>query len=381
TVSELLDRVDAIRLNLTENFSRSNAGITGSDSSKIYKDVTYKYRYGFGGYEYLPTNYFQGSISQPLTNQLSRSFSVSSGLKFTRALSLQLDYKESMSTGRKYQFKTTSGDYYDEIIHIIAHEDTLELMPYDSSITRNYLPLGETGKEGFVFPNYTLSWRITPSQYKWLNGKLNFIKSINLQHQMSSTESVRYKFNKDNGLYYIGEESSTYSLNFSPLIKAGFSFAGNLRTDIGYNKTIKIDNQGDVTRDYQNASVTTTYQDNMTFNLSYSYNKGLSIPVPFLKKIDVINMKNEITFSLQGKYGLDKKVVKSSGSMSFGDPKSFRVNWEIEPQVTYRFSKNIDGRFFFKYGQRIDRTQELDGENKSDDYKDFGVTVTIRISG
>ncbi|MCK4813227.1 MAG: hypothetical protein KAT14_04740, partial [Candidatus Marinimicrobia bacterium] len=146
-------------------------------------------------------------------------------------------------------------------------------------------------------------------------------------------------------------------------------------------RSIKIDNRGDVTFDYQNASVTKTYKENMTFNLSYSYNKGISIPVPFLKKIKVINMKNEITFSLQGKYGSDKKVVKSSGNPDFGDPKNFRINWEIEPQISYRFSKNIDGRFFFKYGQRIDKTQGLDGENKTDNYKDFGVTVSIRISG
>ncbi len=241
--------------------------------------------------------------------------------------------------------------------------------------------MGDTGKEGFAAPNYSLSWRISPGQYKWLKGKMDFIKSINLQHQMSSSESVRYRLNKETGRYYLSEESSTYTLSFSPLIRAGFVFAGNMRMDFGYNKTIKTDNRGDVVQDYQNASITRTFQDNMTFNLSYSYNKGLTIPVPFIKKIGVIDMKNEITFSLQGKYGLDKKIVKTSGDMSFGDPKNFRVNWEVEPQLSYRFSRNIDGRLFFKYGQRIDMTQELDGANKTDDYIDFGVTVTIRISG
>ncbi len=381
TMSQLLGKIDPIRMSYTENLQKTNNGITGNDTGKVYKNVTYKYRYGFGDYQYLPTNTFEGSVNRPLSNKLSRSLKLSSGLKITRSISLRLNYKQNMSTGRQYQFKTTSGDYYDQIIHIITLEDTLELLPYDSSLTRNYVPLGETGKDGFVAPNYSLSWRINPSQYKWLNGKLNFIKSINLQHQMSSTESIRYRLKKDSEQYYIGEESSTYSLNFSPLLKAGFVFAGNLRTDIGYNRSIKIDNRGDVILDYQNASITKTYKENMTFNLSYSYNKGISIPVPFLKKIKVINMKNEITFSLQGKYGSDKKVVKSSGNPDFGDPNNFRVNWEIEPQISYRFSKNIDGRFFFKYGQRIDKTKELDSENKTDDYKDFGVTVSIRISG
>jgi len=381
TVSSLLGKIDPIRVNYTDNFSKKNNGITGSDTSKIYKNVTYKYRYGLGDYYYLPTGTFEGSIGNPFSNTLSRSLSVASAIKLAKSIKLRLDYKQSSSTGRKYRYKTSSGDYYDELIHIIAFEDTLELIPYDSSSTRNFVPLGETGKEGFVAPNYTLSWKITPSQYKWLNGKLDFIKSINLQHKMSGKEKIRYRLTNDDIKYYLGEETSTYTLNFTPLIKADFAFNGNLRIGVGYNKTIKIDNQGDVEVDYLNTSVTRTHKDNMTFNLSYEYNKGLSIPVPFLKKIQVINMKNEITFSLQGKYGLDKKVVKLKGNQNFGDPENFRINWEVEPQVSYRFSKNIDGRFFFKYGQRIDKTKSLDSENNTDDYKDFGVTVTIRISG
>lgn len=117
--------------------------------------------------------------------------------------------------------------------------------------------------------------------------------------------------------------------------------------------------------------------------MTYNYNKGLTIPVPFLKKVKVINMKNEISFSLQGKYGMNKKVVKAVGSMEFGDPKEHRINWELEPQITYRFSKNIDGRLFFKYGERhnLRDLYNLDGSRKFDDYKDFGLTVTIRISG
>ncbi|MCF7832821.1 MAG: cell surface protein SprA [Candidatus Marinimicrobia bacterium] len=381
SISDLLGKIDPIRFSYTDDFNKSNNGITGSDTAKIYKDVTYKYRYGFGDYYYLPTGTFEGSIGNPFSNKLLRSLSISSGLKLTKSISLRLDYKQNISTGRQYRYKTSSGDFYDEIIHIIAFEDTLELIPYDSSSTRNFIPLGETGRDGFVAPDYSISWRINPSQYKWLNGKLDFIKGINIQHQMSGKESIRYRLTNDELHYYLGEETSTYTLNFTPLIKASFTFAGNLRADIGYNKTIKIDNQGDVDRDYLNTSVSKTYQDNMTFNLSYEYNKGITIPVPFLKKIKVINMKNEITFSLQGKYGMDKTVVKLKGNQEFGDPKNFRINWEVEPQISYRFSKNIDGRFFFKYGQRIDKTQELDGENKSDDYKDFGVTVTIRISG
>lgn len=380
-LGKVLDKINPIRLSYNENFGKNNNGISGNDTSFIYRNIPYKYRYSFDSYDFLPTNTFEGNITTPYSNNLKRSLSISSGIKISRYIQMGLDYKQTMSTGRRYQFKTSTGDYYDEYIHLIALNDTLEVLPYDSSITRNFIPMGDTGKEGFAAPNYSLSWRISPGQYKWLKGKMDFIKSINLQHQMSSSESVRYRLNKETGRYYLSEESSTYTLSFSPLIRAGFVFAGNMRMDFGYNKTIKTDNRGDVVQDYQNASITRTFQDNMTFNLSYSYNKGLTIPVPFIKKIGVIDMKNEITFSLQGKYGLDKKIVKTSGDMSFGDPKNFRVNWEVEPQLSYRFSRNIDGRLFFKYGQRIDMTQELDGANKTDDYIDFGVTVTIRISG
>jgi hypothetical protein len=381
SVSALLDKIDPIRISYTNNYSKGNNGVSGLDSLKIYKNIAYKYRYGFDEEMFLPTNAFAGSVTTPFSNDLKRSLSLGSGVKLTRYLNLTLDYKQSNSTGRRYQFKTSEGDYYDEYIHIVTFNDTLEVLPYDSLITRNFIPIGDTGKEGFIAPNYSLNWRITPSQHTWLKGKLGFIKNINLQHAMSSSENVRYRFNKETGNYYMREETSTYTLSFNPLIKASFRFEGNLSIDIGYNKMIKTDNRGDVTLDFLNSSITRTYQDNMNFNLSYSYNKGLSIPVPFIKKIGVINMKNEISFSLQGKYGMDKKIVKNNGDLYFGDPNNYRVNWEIEPQLSYRFSKNIDGRLFFKYGQRIDLTQELDGENKKDDYKDFGVTVTILISG
>ncbi|RKY54518.1 MAG: cell surface protein SprA, partial [Candidatus Neomarinimicrobiota bacterium] len=271
TISELLGKIDPIRMSYNDNFNKTNNGITGSDTTKIYKDVTYKYRYGLGDYYYLPTGSFEGSIGNPFSNSLSRSLSISSGIQLARSIKLRLDYKQSSSTGRKYRYKTSSGDYYDEFIHIIAFEDTLELIPYDSSSTRNFIPLGETGKDGFIAPNYTLSWKISPSQYKWLNGKLNFIKSINLTHQMSGKESIRYRLINDDINYYLGEETSTYTLNFTPLIKAGFTFDSNFRIDVGYNKTMKIDNQGDVELDYLNTSVTKTFQDNMTLNVSYEY--------------------------------------------------------------------------------------------------------------
>jgi cell surface protein SprA len=381
TIPKLLDKIDPVRMNFSETFTRANSGVSGDDTLKIYKNVHYKYRYGLGEFIYLPTNAFEGSVTGPLSNTLQRSMGISSGLKLTPSLSMRLEYKQNTNTGRQYQFKTTSGEYFDEIIHIIAFEDTLELLPYDSSATRSFLPIGDTGKEGFVFPEYSLQWQINPGQYAWTKGKLDFIRRINLQHQMSSSESVRYRFNKQTDQYYLREESSTYTISFNPLIRAGFVFTGNLRMDIGFNKTMRTENRGDVEYDFINSSITRTFQDNMTLSVSYSYNKGLNIPVPFLKNIETLQLQNELTFSLQGRYGLDKRIVKPSGHMTFGEPTNFRVNWEIEPQVSYRFSRNIDGRLFFKYGQRIDRTQEVDGKNKMDDYKDFGVTVTIRISG
>ncbi|MEA2076821.1 MAG: cell surface protein SprA [Candidatus Marinimicrobia bacterium] len=382
TVSELFGKINPIRFNYTDNLAKTNRGITGSDTIKIYKDVSYKYRYGLGDYYYLPTGTYEGSLSNPNNNDRRISFTIGSGVKLTKSITLNLNYKQNTSSGPEYQFKTSSDDYYDEFSHIITYGDTLELIRSDSSASRGYIPLGETGQDGFAAPDYSLTWRINPSQYKWLNGKLNFIKSINLQHKMSGKESIRYKLQTDAQPYYMKSTSSTYTLNFTPLIKASFVFKGNLRADVGYNKTIKIDHQGDAKIDYLNTSIIKNYQDNMTLNVSYEYNKGISIPVPFLKKIQVINMENEITFSLQGKYGLNKKVVKNKNDIDFGAPKDFRINWELEPQVSYRFSKNIDGRLFFKYGQRIDMNQQdMEGENKFDDYKDFGITVTIRISG
>jgi hypothetical protein len=382
SMSELMGRINAIRFNYSDNLTKTNNGITGQDTVKIYKYVRYKYRYGFGDYFYLPTGSFEGSISNPNKNEHTQNMTISSGVRLTRSISITFNYKQTTTAGPRYQFKTSTDEYYDDLSNIIANGDTLELITSDSSSSRGYFPLGETGQEGFAFPDYRISWQITPSQYKWLNGKLDFIQKITIQHNMSGKESTRYKLRTDTHPYYMESSSSTYTLNFTPLVKANITFKGDFRADIGYNKTIKIDHQGDAELDYENTSIVRNYQDNMTLNVSYNYNKGISIPVPFLKKIKVLNMKNEISFSLQGKYGLNKKIVKNKGDLEFGAPKDHRINWEVEPRVKYRFSKNIDGSLFFKYGQRIDMNQQnMDGENKFDDYKDFGITVTIRISG
>jgi len=353
----------------------------GLDSAKIYKDVSYVYRYGLGGGTYLPVEQYNDALSTPISNKTNEVISARSGIKITNNISVSFDYKQSMNTGKSYQFKTTGGDYYDDINDIIADGDTLTLLPYDSSLTRSYLPLGQVGKDGFPFPSYSLTWRFNPRQVKWLKDRIAFIQSINFQHRMSASEKLSYQYNDDPSIAAVQERYSNYSLNFSPLVKARIKFKGNLSTDIGYNKTIKTDNEGDVINNFTNTSVTRTFSDDITMSLSYSYNKGIIIPVPFLK-VKKLNLDNNITFSMSGKYGKSKKEVKQIGSTEFNDPRINKTNWEISPQLSYKFSKNIEGQLFFKYGQQVDKTQMgEDGKFKTSDYKDFGLTVKIRISG
>lgn len=382
TMTSLLGRVNPIKLSYTNDLTKGNSGIMGSDSSKIYKDVVYKYRYGFVDYYTLPTQSFESSIAQPMKNTLKESFSISSGAKLTKTLSLRLDYAQNTSTGRDYAYKTSSNEFYDTPFHIIAYGDTLELSPYDSSASRNYLPLGTSGKEGFAAPDYSLSWTLTPSQIPWLKNRIEFIKKISFNHKLSGKETIRYEQRTDQFPYYMVVSSASYNLNFSPLIKVGMTFKNDMTANFAFNKSISYSHRGDVEQDFLNTGITKNNQDNITFGFSFNYNKGISIPVPFLKKIKVLNLDNDISFQLQGKYGFSKKMVKDISKLEYSDPIDHRINWEIEPRLKYTFSKNIDGQLFFKYGQRVNLNQQTeDGSNAKDDYKDFGLTVTIRIRG
>ncbi len=382
-ISTLLGRVSPIKFSFSNNLVKGNSGVTGSDMSKIYKDVVYKYRYGFVDYYTLPTQSFDTSIVNPMTNVLKESYSISTGLQLTKTLKIRsISYKQNTSTGRDYTYKTKSNEFFDEPTHILVWGDTLELSPYDSSASRNYIPMGESGKEGFVAPDYSLEWSITPSQISWLKNRVDFIRKISFSHKLSSKETIRYQQKTDKFPYYMEVASASYTLNFSPLIKVGFTFKNKMTANFSFNKSIKYDHRGDSELDYLNTSITKNNQDNITFNMSYSYNKGISIPTPFLKNMEVLNLDNDMTFTLQGKYGFSKKVIKEFNSMEFSSPKDHRINWEIEPKLRYSFSKNIDGTLFFKYGQRINLNQQTeDGDTALDDYKDFGLTVTIKIRG
>lgn len=382
TISTLLGRVNPIKISYSNDLTKGNSGIMGSDSSKIYKDVVYKYRYGFVDYYTLPTQYFENSITSPMKNTLKESFSIASGAKLSRTLTLRLDYSQNTSTGRDYTYKTSSNEFYDTPFHIITYGDTLELSPYDSSASRNFLPMGESGHEGFAAPDYSLSWTLTPSQIPWLKDKVDFIKKISFNHKLSGKETIRYEQKTDQFPYYMVVSSASYNLNFSPLIKVGMTFKNNMTANFAFNKSITYSHRGDVEQDFSNTGITKNNQDNITFNLSFNYNKGISIPVPFLKNVDVLNLDNDISFQLQGKYGFSKKMVKEISKLEYSDPIDHRINWEIEPILKYTFSNNITGQLFFKYGQRINLNQQTEeGDNAKDDYKDFGLTVTIRIRG
>jgi hypothetical protein len=382
TITSLLGRVNPIKFSYSNDLTKGNSGITGSDSSKIYKDVVYKYRYGFVDYYTLPTQSFESSIAQPMKNTMKEKISISSGVKLAKTLSLRLNYAQNTSTGRDYAYKTSSNEFFDTPFHIVVYGDTLELSPYDSSASRNYIPLGETGKEGFAAPDYSLNWTLTPSQIPWLKNRIEFIKKISINHKMAGKETIRYEQRTDQFPYYMEVSSASYTLNFSPLIKVGMTFKNNMTANFAFNKTISYSHQGDVDQDYLNSSVTKNNQDNITFGLSYSYNKGITIPVPFLKKVEVLNLENDISFQLQGKYGFSKKMVKEISKLEYSDPIDHRINWEIEPKLKYSFSKNIDAQLFFKYGQRVNLNQQTEeGDNATDDYKDFGLTVIIKIRG
>ncbi|MDZ7820708.1 MAG: hypothetical protein U5N26_02205 [Candidatus Marinimicrobia bacterium] len=68
SISDLLGKIDPISVNYSDEFQKSNSGIAGSDTGRIYKDVTYKYRYGFGGTTIFPRNAlreYQSTVLQP----------------------------------------------------------------------------------------------------------------------------------------------------------------------------------------------------------------------------------------------------------------------------------------------------------------------------
>jgi len=267
-------------------------------------------------------------ISPNLTSDRSRSQStmnltLRSGFKFTRQLSVTLDYK---MTDRKTVSSQSS-----------------------RNMSKSVLVLGD--KNSIPMPNWTLRW----------NGleKFFFFKkiftSLSLNH--SYTGQMDEVFNGGS------KTQVKVAKNFRPLIGV------NLNMKNGITSNFKYGISETLTKQTQLGSSAKQIGFDLTFGMTYKKKGGLKIPFLKGKKLD-----NNMDFSLTFTRSRQANLQKTSGGKKFQIITETR-NWSLKPAMTYSFSKNLRGGIHFSIGKRVN------SRTGTTLFKEFGINASISLSG
>ena len=222
----------------------------------------------------------------------------------------------------------------------------------DSSRLVSYLPLGVRGDKGLPMISWGLSWTGLEKN----SFIMEYFKSFKFSHNYKGemTES------------FINDELQRrdYKLNFSPLIKLDARTKGKdpLRFELGIKYSVDIKNEGTTTE--------RSYVNEINSSIDFSRSEGMT--VPFFGDLNnnvsfSINMDWEMTYTL-----LSTQLVESLDDFNL---QSRKTTLSFRPNISYNFSKYVNGTVFYKY---ILENDLISGRDK---INDFGFTVNIKIQG
>ena len=197
---------------------------------------------------------------------------------------------------------------------------------YNETKAYSFFPSGDRGTDGLPIFNWSINFR----GIEKLGFLKNWFKTITLNHNYSGEKSETLQ----------GEESQKidYRRSFSPLI--GFKLVPKnwpLNINLNLNNTLNIENTGTSTERK------TSEQINITFD--YKRDGGMQIPIFFLRDFEI---ENKIDLKLTLGYDESKTDYASSMLGSF-ETTAFSNSFKIRPEITYSFSKYIDGNFYVNY--------------------------------
>ena len=315
-------------------------------SNGVQGDVPLGYRLGF------KDSHGITSVSEVGLNtgneDIKKSFTARSGLRFNPQTSLSISFNESISSninGYSIDIRSTS---------------------------RDYISFGNNLSKGFPFINW--SFRVGGLE------KIGFLKpyvsSVSLEHAFSGKQNLSWKFNEEGispiNLFNISsfEDDFNESLqfarvtrSFTPLIGISTSFKNGVSTNIRSNITHTLD---------EVATGLTYISDNSILaTITYNFSKGIRFELPFTDRN--INLKNNMNISLNFDFS-NKKEEGSKDKINFVE-QNFSNSRKSILRVTYTLTDDVTGSLFYEYrendtrltGRRIDR--------------DFGINLNVAIRG
>ncbi|HDQ00690.1 MAG TPA: cell surface protein SprA [bacterium] len=322
-ISFITSRIKPITMNITQRDNISSFGLSDSLRSM----PTWEYMFGF------ERNPGMGHVADVGTNigsdRLTKSISLSSGLKIIKQLDISLKYSYDENQNRT---TTTTGG---------------------NSTSWFYT---ENGK-GFAIPEWTI-------RYSGLE-KMFFLKKIAQQisfdHNFSGNKQEAWQL--QNHIQQKTKES--YTKNFRPLAGLNFRMVKNITLNMRYNwsESVNLTLQG-------GSGGQRTLSSDLSVSASWSHTGGLRIPLPFLKNKELKNSVDvSVTFSMNSNSSFQKIRGQDWTETDM------RESWTFEPNVNYSFSRNVRGGMHFKVGKNKNKRI---GDTS---LQELGINVTIAIRG
>jgi len=321
TVAKYLKKIQTINVSFSTNNSINNRYIMGMP------DI--RYRLGLTQDPGLPLDTTSMIAKNLKSTAQSLDGSIRSGLSLFSNVNIPLTYSQTMS--------------------ISQSQSTIS-----RTLTRDYLPMGSKGKDGFPFPGWSLTW----GQLEKYSLFSKIFKKLSLDHGFSGKETIISQNGK--------EMSSSYKLYFQPLVGLSMQFANDISASARVTGGQTINNTSSGTGG-------TTKIDDAAVSATVNWQKkgGFSIPLPLLKNK---RFENSLTVSANFDYSTSQTRIKNDTSKKY-TVSSKSNNWKTTPKVNYTFSKKVTGGLFFEYGESYNKNT---GRRIN---RNYGFDVNIAIRG
>jgi hypothetical protein len=185
-------------------------------------------------------------------------------------------------------------------------------------------------------------------------------KSITISHGFNGERSESYR---DGEL-----QNRDFNLSYAPILGITTKSKGRypITFKVNYNLNQSMKNSGESTE--------RNHKSGISSSISFKKSGGLNIPIFFFRDFYI---PNDMDFALNFNWDKDQKLMTSTAVSSLDEfnEQSNNTSWSLKPNVTYSFTRWVNGNFYFVYGITENKTT---GRNEE---KDFGFNLNIKIQG
>lgn len=262
--------------------------------------------------------------SNPVTRSNDSRLSLRSGIKLTNSISVNFTY--DFNTNETMGNQTTG------------------------NITRSIF-LNDKNN----FPNPFPSWSLTMrglEKIKWIK---NWVKSAAISHTFSGRQQQTWNDVKSN------ITSTTLSKDFRPFLSLNLTFKNGMTASAQYQTTVSLTEK-------EGAGSSNQKQESNSLNFNAKYSKKGGMKLPFFKKKLDNNIDFQMAFTMT-----DNSTQQDRGGGYQETSKT--SNWSLKPQVTYSFTRTVNGGTYLELGERKDK------RIGSTRITAFGINASISLSG